>query len=328
MDLSVIIPVYNAEALLDRCLNSIFDQQDFDFSFEVITVNDGSKDNSLQKLKEVQQQHPEIKVIDQINNGAGTARNTGLNAATGKYIWFIDIDDYIEPGAFSALQKKCISGTGEKTFGFNYNKVTSAGQKTQVNKDIAYQDVETLAGIDYLYSNKPYYLWVILYQRSIIEQNKFRFINGIKNIEDLEFSIRYFNVCPQVEYHNLWLYNYFENEGSTSRNRSRENLLKLASDTLIVHESISKLIGATEIKHNREVIKNIFNISIAGFFFSLVQNPYTISETKEFYTQYRKKGLIPIPVIKINKKFRLFSSLLNNRSLFFMLLFFMKKIKR
>ena len=320
MDLSIIIPVYNAEALIERCLKSIFEQENFSFSFEVIVVNDGSKDNSLQRLKEVQQFYTDIKIIDQPNSGAGTARNTGLDAATAKYIWFIDIDDYIEPGAFKALQERCIYSTEEKTIGFNYYKVSAQGIKNPLNTGTNYQDIEELQGVDYLYSNKPYYLWVIIYQRSIIEQNKLRFIDGIKNLEDLEFSIRYFNICPKIEYHNINLYNYYENDLSTSRNKSRDNLVKLANDTIVVHDSIYDLIASLGNSHNAIVIKNLFNLSVLGFFYSLVQNPYKYDEVDKYYKLYFNKKYLPIPIIKINKKFHLFSILLHNKYLFYTML--------
>lgn len=327
MDLSIIIPVYNAEALIERCLKSIFDQENFNFSFEVIVVNDGSKDNSLQKLKEAQQIYTNLKIIDQPNSGAGTARNTGLNAATANYIWFIDIDDYIEPDAFKALQERCIYSAEEKTIGFNYYKVSAQGVKKPANAEINYKDVEELKGVDYLDNNKPYYLWVIIYQRSIIEQNKLRFIDGIKNLEDLEFSIRYFNICPKIEYHNINLYNYYENDLSTSRNKSRDNLVKLADDTIVVHKSISGLITSLGNSYNAIIIRNLFNISVLGFFYSLVQNPYKYDEISRYYKLYFNKKYLPIPIIKRNKKFHLFSILLNNKYLFYSMLIVKKAFK-
>lgn len=328
MDLSIIIPVYNAETLIERCLKSIFDQEDYDFSFEVIMVNDGSKDNSLEKLQRLQLFYKNIKIIDQPNSGAGTARNSGLDAATARYIWFIDIDDYIEPGAFKALQEKCIYSTEEKTIGFNYYKVSAQGVKKPANAGTNYRDVEEIKGIDYLNNNKPYYLWVIIYQRSIIEQNHLRFINGIKNLEDLEFSIRYFNICPKVEYHNILLYNYYENDLSTSRNKSRDNLLKLSSDTLIVHNSISDLIDSLGNTYNASVVRNLFNISVLGFFYSLVQNPYKYNEVSGYYKLYLNKKYLPIPTIRKNKKSYLFSILLNNRYLFYAMFIVKKALKR
>lgn len=92
--ISVIVPVYNAENFLKRCLDSILSQTYKEF--ELILVNDGSKDNSLRILLEYADLDSRIKVIDQENKGVAGARNTGLNAASGEYFLFVDADDWIE----------------------------------------------------------------------------------------------------------------------------------------------------------------------------------------------------------------------------------------
>lgn len=100
--LSVIIPVYNAENYLEKCVNSVFDT--FFDSFEVILVDDGSTDGSLAVEKNLSLKYPEkIQVIRQKNQGGGIARNTGIQAASGKYLYFIDSDDYLIPHAMDTI---------------------------------------------------------------------------------------------------------------------------------------------------------------------------------------------------------------------------------
>lgn len=98
---SIIIPVYNTEKYLNECLDSIIAQTFKDI--EIICVNDGSTDNSLKILESYQKKHKNIKIITQKNGGAGKARNTGLEAAKGKYICFWDSDDIFEPKAIETL---------------------------------------------------------------------------------------------------------------------------------------------------------------------------------------------------------------------------------
>ncbi|MCM1323055.1 MAG: glycosyltransferase family 2 protein [Acetobacter sp.] len=100
--ISVVIPVYNAEKYLARCLDSIFIQ---DGDFEVIAVNDGSTDKSLDILKQYSEKHPNLIVINQKNQGISGARNTGMKAAKNKYITFIDNDDWFEPNAFENIER-------------------------------------------------------------------------------------------------------------------------------------------------------------------------------------------------------------------------------
>lgn len=94
MKVSVIIPVYNVELYLEECLNSILNQN-FD-SYEVIAINDGSTDNSLDILKKYSQNYSNLVIIDKSNVGVGDCRNKGLEIAKGEYIYFLDSDDYVD----------------------------------------------------------------------------------------------------------------------------------------------------------------------------------------------------------------------------------------
>lgn len=101
MKLSIIIPVYNTEAYLKECLDSVF--VDNHFTGQVICVNDGSIDGSLSILEQYAKKYPNIEIYTQENQGQGGARNTGLDKATGDYVLFLDSDDYYSKGAIAFL---------------------------------------------------------------------------------------------------------------------------------------------------------------------------------------------------------------------------------
>ena len=101
MKLSVIIPVYNVEEYIGECLESILNQPFKDF--EIICINDGSTDNSLEVLKKYKDKDERIIIIDKKNEGSGIARNTGINIARGDYLFFIDGDDGIEENSQDVL---------------------------------------------------------------------------------------------------------------------------------------------------------------------------------------------------------------------------------
>jgi glycosyltransferase involved in cell wall biosynthesis len=103
MKLSIVIPVYNSSNYLDDCLGSLLDQDLNKDKYEIICVNDGSTDNSLDILKLYAEKHQNIKVINQENKGHSTARNVGLKAAKGKYVWFVDSDDFIDGNSLSTI---------------------------------------------------------------------------------------------------------------------------------------------------------------------------------------------------------------------------------
>ena len=109
MDISVIVPAYNAEKYIRPCLDSILNQTKKEF--EIIVVNDGSKDNTLKILNEYKEQYSDIiNVIDQENQGLSVTRNNAIKVAKGKYVVFIDSDDYVKSDMLEKLYDKAVSG--------------------------------------------------------------------------------------------------------------------------------------------------------------------------------------------------------------------------
>ena len=104
--LSFIIPLYNSAQWLPKCLYSVLNQDIPESEMEIICVNDGSPDNSAEIAREIAEEHPCIIVIDQENQGPSGARNTGMRHATGKYLCFVDPDDFVEPNVYGGLIKQ------------------------------------------------------------------------------------------------------------------------------------------------------------------------------------------------------------------------------
>ena len=117
---SVIVPVYNVGKYLEECLNSIINQTYKDI--EMVIVNDGSTDNSLDIIEKFKNKDNRIKLINQINKGVSVARNIGLLNSTGNYIFFVDPDDYIEIDCINKLVEKINIDRSEMVI-FNYIKV-------------------------------------------------------------------------------------------------------------------------------------------------------------------------------------------------------------
>lgn len=109
MNLSLIIPVYNVEKYISDCIESILNQQSHNISYEIIIIDDGSPDKSIEIVKEIAKTTPQIKIIRQENKGLGEARNTGIKNASGDFIWCIDSDDWIAPNSFKTLETKLSS---------------------------------------------------------------------------------------------------------------------------------------------------------------------------------------------------------------------------
>lgn len=203
---SLIIPVYNVAPYLRECLDSVF-SQDFK-DYEVCIVDDGSTDESGAICKEYKTRYGDrVKLYHQVNQGVSVARNKALDMASGEWIWFVDGDDYILPGALTYLQEIIHQSNCETIFFGNipYEK----GNKVQYNTGERSQFLAT--HVCYLNQN-------MIFHRPIIEHNKLRFTVGMKMDEDLEFQYKYLMHCRcpvSIEYN---CYGYRVRKGSASRN--------------------------------------------------------------------------------------------------------------
>lgn len=103
IELSFVIPAYNVEKYIERCLDSIYSQGIDQSMFEVIVVDDGSTDGTRSVLDHFQEKHKDLRIISQVNQGVSAARNHGMSFAQGQYLWFVDADDYIVEGALNRL---------------------------------------------------------------------------------------------------------------------------------------------------------------------------------------------------------------------------------
>lgn len=313
--LTIIIPVYNAEKFIAKTLDSICGQQNYHFPVELVLVDDGSVDQSVSIIERYKSSCNFLKLIQQTNQGAGSARNRGLEQATGSHIWFIDADDFIEPGAFQNIECFFNDGDVHKTMAFNYYTFSKENKRGITSLFDDFRDKQQYSGLEFLTFNKPFFLWNIIFSREIILRNRLQFIEGIKNIEDFEFSLKYFSRATTVVYYNLRLYNYYENENSTSRLRTREHLLKLAADSHVVHNSLNHY-ATHAVFTGKDIIKHWLKFSVMGFFYSLLKIGYSKQDMIGYHDIYTKEGLLPIIGFKGPVRQQAFIRVLNTPWLF------------
>ncbi|MBU5336143.1 glycosyltransferase family 2 protein [Intestinibacter bartlettii] len=169
--ISVIIPVYNTSQYLARCLDSILNQ-DFE-AYEVICVNDGSSDNSLEILREYEKKSSKIKVIDQVNSGVAQTRNTALKHASGDYLAFLDSDDFVRENYLSRLYDAAIDNKSDIVicnFYRYYEQINLAKPVFYKFRRGVFNKYDILKGLipDNLIHS---YLWNKLWKREIFENH-------------------------------------------------------------------------------------------------------------------------------------------------------------
>lgn len=189
IDVSVIIPVYNVEKYIGECLDSVENQTKKD-GVEIICVNDGSKDKSPEILKKHAKKNKRIKIINQKNKGVSAARNTGMKAAKGKYIMFVDSDDLLIPHAVEKAYQ-----TAEKydvdVVRFS-NKCFRDGRKIDLNS-FTYDEskvrvVQRKPNESPFKMLKTIMIWNKIYKREFLEKNNLTFKEGLTYAEDLVFN--------------------------------------------------------------------------------------------------------------------------------------------
>ncbi|WP_289129895.1 glycosyltransferase [uncultured Clostridium sp.] len=202
--LSIIVPVYNVEKYLDECLESII--KNYDQKIEVILVDDGSKDNSSVLCDEYAKEYNFITVIHKENGGLSSARNAGIDKAKGKYIWFVDSDDYISDSSISNILDAARKST-DLIIG-NYSVFYPNGNR-EVYQDFKFDIKENMKPYEYFYQlgNVSYAAVRFIIRREIIHKYDLRFMEGIYH-EDEQWTPRVLCTSETFSVIKPTIYNY------------------------------------------------------------------------------------------------------------------------
>ena len=300
--LSILIPAYNVEQWLSRCLNSILAQNTEDV--EIIIVDDGSTDNTLQCAKKFSAKWNNIKVFSKNNEGVGAARNFLLDKAQGEYIWFVDSDDYIVDGCLTSILAE-LSGDLDLL-------------------SVAYNDVQQRLfegkGIDYIKEHLINgYLWSKIIKRKIIEEASIRFESKRCSQEDWFFLMHVYPLLTYVKQIPLKAYVYCDdNKQSVMRGIGVEHKKKLVADSLETICNFKVFINEIRNEPYFEVYEAWMNTSVAGFLYSLLPIDYSLNEIKRDIEKFRERGIYPVGKTGKNK-IDLFLKVVNHEGLYLFL---------
>ena len=307
-NLSILVPAYNVENYIEECIDSLLD---LDTNYEIIIINDGSTDNTKQILQKYKK-YNYIKIINQENMGIAHTRNNLLKNATGKYIFFIDSDDYINKEKFNELLKQV---NNQDLILFNYNIFNNNNKK--VKKNIFNEDFINIKKNKDLFfklisKRNDLYLWTFLIKRELITKSNINFLPYL--FEDLQFLINVIYYSKTIEFINLDIVNYRINrENQVTKVHSYENI----SHRIIMSDLTIKQVKKYNLSNKLKIL--LFK-RIANIYYSAI--PLINDKTKEeqellkdlidnynYILKYSsKKTLILKILMKINKKFTYISS--------------------
>lgn len=253
---SIILPIYNVEKYLEKCVNSVINQTYQ--NIEIILVDDGSKDSSGRICDELVESDNRIKVIHKKNGGLASARNAGYEMATGEYIMYIDSDDVIK----NDIAEKCVSAMEKKRSDvviFGYEKMAEDGQVLEIckwsNKTYNHDEM-----VEYLYEaicNMSFgYAWNKMYRKSTIDKSKVFGDAKVIDREDLVYNLELLRFWDRITYIDSVGYEYLQRSSSLLHN---SDLARLKGVEYFVKRVEKINIG------NAEVERKVFNMMVLHY---------------------------------------------------------------
>ena len=289
LPLSVIIPVYNGAKTIARCLDSLVAIPNATTALEIIVINDGSQDETLEVVTDYQAQHPEqtISVITQVNQGQSAARNRGLEVAQGAYVWFVDADDWVDSVAADYL----LSLIAEESYDmlcFGVRNRSEEGEVPSEWMDISVHDFDQLQCTDgralLTQRNLSGSVCPFLWRRTMLEEHQARFMEGLLH-EDALFYWHYTAFAERVLLVPIVAYYYYQRAESTIHN---PNTLHL--------RGISRLEGSFRLIECAKEIKDLHSayLTLASDFYRaglrMVARYGKVSELKAYTQRMEQSG--------------------------------------
>ena len=298
MLLSIIIPVYNLQEYIEDCLKSCLDQ-DFN-DYEIICVNDGSKDDSAVILDRYAEMYPQIiRVIHKENGGVSSARNIGLEHATGRWIWFVDGDDYIAPKCVKVFAENLTEAEDFILLDLDKGELGDLPELTQeelLSSKIEYAEAFR-ASASKSYAGGAYSYW---FKKEILDRGNIRFDERMKYSEDVKFIFQYKLLAKNGGrlFDNV-VYFYRSRQGSAMHSVDYEQqiscmniLAKLYHEAMLQNPSL----------HDVFLNKQLQAMQVIQF--NLLFKIRNYNRAKEQLTKWEREGLYPYRIPKLKKKKR------------------------
>lgn len=283
MKVSVIIAAYNIEKYIQRCIESVVNQSEREI--EIIIVNDGSTDNTLNIINKVNELDDRIIVINKKNQGLIEARKTGLKYANGEFILFLDGDDWLENNCIEELYK---TANDKKADVVLYNAYMVYDDRKEIFDTFIEKfidDIKKNPVKNLLLLNISPTIWSKFIKRSFIEENNIKFPENISYAEDLATVSNIFINNPKIVFNENRLYNYYHRDNSISN--------KVSSKVLEVDNAIQfiedKLVESNSYDENKEEFE--FTVFRHMLISKILRINQLYPERKKVFKQYKARNI-------------------------------------
>lgn len=255
MKLSIILPVYNTGHLVEKAIDSLLGLKNVEL--EILCMNDGSTDDSWDKLQEIEKKYEQVKLINKENEGLSRTRNKGIQEASGDYVYFLDSDDWVNTETFDELLAFCHDGYDiiHGNFYFVYEDGTRKENKKQLEGTFTGQEF-LCRGL--LQDKVSMASCINVFRREFLVENGLFFLPDIYH-EDEEFNLRVFSYAQRVRSQNLMFHMYLQRSNSISNDKSKE--AKRFNDVLTIYESITYFLKSST--HVSQEYRNMCNTYVS-----------------------------------------------------------------
>ena len=285
--LSVIVPVFRVEKYLDTCVMSLLHQDLSADEYEIILVDDGSDDSCPQKCDKYAVLYKQIQVIHQPNKGQSTARNAGIKAAKGKYVCFVDSDDFVEQNTYSSLVRQA---QNEQLDALVFRLQLVFDKKKQPIDTFTGNIQSACTGEEFINNSLSVHCFPVIYliRRNLLIENNLFFKEGIF-YEDVEWLPRFLYSAKRVMTSDKMVYNYVQRANSTTHPTTQEIWKRLIADNITVLRQNTALLQTVS---NPEWL-NAMNASIITSILTIVSKQF-YSERQSYIASIRE--IYPYPL--------------------------------
>ena len=254
MQLSIIIPAYNAEKYLDECLASCYRQEMSECDYELIIINDGSTDGTLAKAQEWAAKHSNIRIISQENKGLSQARNAGIEASQGDYIIFLDSDDFLAEDSLVRIHVKC------RKDDLDMLRICAADMTDGLRKRrFIFKNTDIAAGRELLKGKFQVCAPFAAYKREFLIKNSLRFYPGIYHEDNLFTPVAYY-LADKVGTWNRICYLVRQTPGSITRSSNPKRSTDLLKVVELLEEFSSEKVEPRFRKYFYKQISDCLNV--------------------------------------------------------------------
>lgn len=294
--LTYIIPVYNTERYVLRCLQSIVNQQLWPDDYEVLVVDDGSTDGSRAVVEAFAAEHRQVKLLMQQNAGVSAARNLAMDNARGRYLMFVDSDDRLGDDVIHRVVQRAIDDDLD-VLSFNYECEDAQGNVLPHSREDNYATTPVATGYDFLkaHSMTPY-VWRFLLRREYLQQGCWRFDPSLIVCEDGALIARFLLNAPRMAHEDTIAYCYVNRSDSAMHNPDKDHLRRRVFSQVDAAASINATARQFEATAGHPAPASVDGVRNVYLYFSMTK-ALTCGMVDEVLDRISKAGLYPFPCV-------------------------------